>query len=816
MTSLDHAPPTLTASTAALFAFSSPSASSFECRLDGAAWSACTSPQTYLGLAGGAGTAHLFDVRAVDARGTPDPAPPHHAWTVQTDGPRAMYLATPGSLSGLTARFLFASSDPAATFVCALDDAAEAACAPSLLLASLAPGRHALAVRAVVVGGPPGPPAWHRWTARGAGFVAVTGGSASTCALDAAGVAFCFGSRQGGLLGDGQDGFGASLVAGPAGLATLRLGQDHGCGVTPDWALRCWGSGYLGTGTVAARSPPVQIGGSGAWAAVSAAGGWTAALGPDGRLFTWGMNGSGQLGDGTTAPAPAPVNVQVADRFAQVAAGGSFACGLRLDGTVVCWGDNLNGQLGNGSRGGTAPPAQVAGDHYTSIAAGGTIACALRDDGSLWCWGAYSGNAPAQQGDEYGWVAVSAGDYFACATRFDGTFACVGDNDRAESGLGTAGPPVTGLPTARGGAVVASLGAGGHHVCTIDGAGALACHGSNAYGQLGVEPVGMAFEPRRIGSSWQSVSAGAGSTCGIAAGALYCWGTGAGALNWSTRLPTRIGTGASWAQAAAAINSRCALDTGGNVGCGSGSTIAPVSSAMTFTQVSAGGGHQCALTAAGELTCWGFANTYGQCGQPAGATPVAIDALVAGGPWTGVSAGYLHTCAIRTGGTAWCFGDNRSLQLGGGTDAFSATPRQVGAEAGWTGLALAAWRSCGIRAGTLVCWGNGGGPQQVGTDTDWAAVAVGDFHTCALKTGGTLWCWGDNSVGAAAAPPATTWVPAPAQVGAWTDWTEVVSGGYHACGRRADGSLWCWGANGSGSVGDGSAWSETPVLVPHP
>ena len=338
MTSLDHAPPTLTASTAAaLHAYSSPSASSFECRLDGAAWSACTSPQTYLGLAGGAGTAHLFDVRAVDARGTPDPAPPHHAWTVQTDGPRAMYLATPESLSGLTARFLFASSNPAATFVCALDDAAEAACAPSLLLASLAPGRHALAVRAVVVGGPPGPPAWHRWTARGAGFVAVTGGSASTCALDAAGVAFCFGSRQGGLLGDGQDGFGASLVAGPAGLATLRLGQDHGCGVTPDWALRCWGSGYLGTGTVAARSPPVQIGGSGAWAAVSAAGGWTAALGPDGRLFTWGMNGSGQLGDGTTAPAPAPVNVQVADRFAQVAAGGSFACGLRLDGTVVCW-----------------------------------------------------------------------------------------------------------------------------------------------------------------------------------------------------------------------------------------------------------------------------------------------------------------------------------------------------------------------------------------------------------------------------------------------------------------------------------------------
>lgn len=204
-------------------------------------------------------------------------------------------------------------------------------------------------------------------------------------------------------------------------------------------------------------------------------------------------------------------------------------------------------------------------------------------------------------------------------------------------------------------------------------------------------------------------------------------------------------------------------------------------------------------------------------------------AVTIGGPalaWNGT--GDYHSCAVRTDGTLWCWGENSYGQLGTGDTTDRSTPTRVGSLTTWASVETGADHTCAIRTDrTLWCWGyNSFGqvgignrtdqltPAQVGTSAGWASVATSGFHTCALRTDGTLWCWGDNyygqsGVGADAGATVTT----PAQVGTAT-WASVGGGIRHTCAIRTDRTLWCWGANYYGQVGIGNEINQpTPVRV---
>ncbi|MBN8580074.1 MAG: sortase [Anaerolineae bacterium] len=157
-----------TNSTTASFSFtgSDPGGSgvaSFQCQIDGGAFSACTSPQSYLGLSDGS---HTFQVRAIDVAGNVDATPASYTWTIDTAAPDTTIDSNPTNPSNdNTPSFTFSSPDLTATFECSIDGGAFSACVTPNTLAALADGPHTFAVRAVdSLGNTDASPASYTWT----------------------------------------------------------------------------------------------------------------------------------------------------------------------------------------------------------------------------------------------------------------------------------------------------------------------------------------------------------------------------------------------------------------------------------------------------------------------------------------------------------------------------------------------------------------------------------------------------------------------------------------------------------------------------
>ncbi|HEX8703716.1 MAG TPA: Ig-like domain-containing protein, partial [Myxococcaceae bacterium] len=231
----------------------------------------------------------------------------------------------------------------------------------------------------------------------------------------------------------------------------------------------------------------------------------------------------------------------------------------------------------------------------------------------------------------------------------------------------------------------------------------------------------------------------------------------------------------------------------------------------------------CALAENGSLWCWGM--------PPSGTfTPVEKPLQVeTRTDWAQVALGESHACAMRTDGTLWCWGANWKGQLGTGNLNYSSTPVQVGTRTDWAQVDLSANHTCATRTdGTLWCWGDNeygqlgtgsaeesnSSPVQVGPQTGWARVALGTTSTCATRTDGTLWCWGNNRSGQLGNGTINNTSNLPVQVGTETSWARVDPGSFHTCATRTDGTLWCWGSGVWGQLGIGdSATRLSPVQV---
>jgi len=183
--------------------------------------------------------------------------------------------------------------------------------------------------------------------------------------------------------------------------------------------------------------------------------------------------------------------------------------------------------------------------------------------------------------------------------------------------------------------------------------------------------------------------------------------------------------------------------------------------------------------------------------------------------WSKIAVGDATTCGLHQDGSLWCWGGNTSGQVGDGTTTTRYLPQPIGIGKSWTTVVTSAITTFGIASdGTLWRWGanthgqlgNGtvGGmfisPVVLGPAT-WSAISVGSDGTfvCGIQTDGTLWCWGNNVRGQVG-DGTTTDRSVPTQVGTDHDWASVSAGYVHACAIKADGSLWCWGHDGYGEI----------------
>jgi len=270
----------------------------------------------------------------------------------------------------------------------------------------------------------------------------------------------------------------------------------------------------------------------------------------------------------------------------------------------------------------------------------------------------------------------------------------------------------------------------------------------------------------------------------------------------------------------------------------------PIQIPGTWTQVTAGENVMIA-TKGGDEYIWGN-NRYGQLGFNNIGAPVhsgISSPTQLPGTWSSSAGktcvGSNTTYAIRTNGTLWSWGRNFTGNLGhneGGTypsyPASKSSPTQIGTNTNWNQMlhSDATSTSATKTDGTLWAWGNNGSGQlgqnnEVGYSspvqipgTTWSRAFQLNNCCVATKTNGTLWGWGSNNYGSLGqnegGSPATKY-SSPAQIpGSWTHGS--LEGSWNGGGfcKKTDGTLWCWGWNGSGQLGLNSRVSySSPVQV---
>jgi alpha-tubulin suppressor-like RCC1 family protein len=375
--------------------------------------------------------------------------------------------------------------------------------------------------------------------------------------------------------------------------------------------------------------------------------------------------------------------------------------------------------------------------------------------------------------------------------------------------------------------------------CAVSDAGNVYCWGWNNYRKIGNNTTSDSRTPARVlgvgGSGYltgaEQVETGSYHACVLkTGGTVYCWGDGeSGQLGNNTT-----------------NNSYTPVQT---LGVGGSGYLTGVD------QVDAGTYHACAVKTDGTAYCWGY-NIAGQIGNNTLSdqlVPAQVKGVGGSGYLTGVSqiaAGYQNTCAVKTDGTVYCWGDNASGQIGNNTTTDSSVPVQV-LGAGGSGYLTDVsqvevgdypygdYHACAVKTdGTVYCWGaNGNGrlgnntttaslvPVQVvgiggsGYLTGINQVEVGERNVCALKSNGTVYCWGGNNNGQLG-NNTTTDSYSPVQTlgiggsGYLTDISELGAGVYDSCALKSDGTVYCWGDNAYGQLGNNTTTdSYVPVKV---
>jgi hypothetical protein len=362
---------------------------------------------------------------------------------------------------------------------------------------------------------------------------------------------------------------------------------------------------------------------------------------------------------------------------------------------------------------------------------------------------------------------------------------------------------------------------------------------------------------------WLSVSLDSWTGCGLRSGGVpYCWGDntlgpfGNGTTSTTPQpVPTRAAGAFTFTQLAAGGGSACAVEGAGNLycwgindfgqipGCSDAKSCASPTAAfgnMSFALVRPARNHSCGIDANRDAYCWG-SNLNGALGA---AESTLHFNKVSGGPYADIRPNQEFTCAMDMGGAAYCWGLNKYGQVGNGnTNSTVFTPAPVSGGLTFATISAGAFNACGVTTtGAGYCWGQNSGtwgalgtgdmndhptptPVQTPAGVVWRDIEQGTFSACGLTTTGAVYCWGSNRYGALGQgfadvgdggfnggfPNHTV----PVLVPGLPPIAQMTVDNFSVCALTASGARYCWGANLTGELGDGTQidrWS--PEYIP--
>lgn len=235
-----------------------------------------------------------------------------------------------------------------------------------------------------------------------------------------------------------------------------------------------------------------------------------------------------------------------------------------------------------------------------------------------------------------------------------------------------------------------------------------------------------------------------------------------------------------------------------------------------FPLVSAGGAHSCAIDSGGKAYCWGgsWSGELGTAVARKYTSTLSPAAVAIGQSFTQLDAGELHTCALDAEGQAYCWGDNLSGHLGDGTTTDRFSPVRAASGRTFRAIGAGADRTCGLTSQrTVMCWGSGWTGEAQSPSVPFASVSTGTSHTCALDSEGRAYCWGFNGAGQLGSGT-TVSSAVPVEVVGGSRYKLISAGLAHTCAITLQDAAYCWGSGLDGRLGNGSMEQRnTPTPV---
>jgi len=599
-------------------------------------------------------------------------------------------------------------------------------------------------------------------------------------AIDTSGNLWAWGSNYAGQLGNNSTTNSSvpinlsALVGSPVqnlNFQTASVGSSHSLAIDASGNLWAWGANYygqLGNNSTTNSTVPINLSTLAGNPAQNvqfesiAANGHSLAIDTANNLWAWGYNNYGQLGNNSTTNSTVPINLSTLAgspiqnvKFQTLAAGYGHSLAIDDSNNLWAWGANHSGQLGNNSTTDSPVPinlSTLAGSPLQNLqfnfVAAYNHSLAIDASGSLWSWGS---NFFGQLGDGNNTTSQSSAPTNLSALA--NTSSVYGVNFRTVS-------------------------AGYEYSLAIDTAGNLWSWGANDYGQLGNNSTANSYAPINLSAlagspvqnlRFQSVSADNHHSLAIDVnGNLWVWGA-----NYYGQLGNN-----SYNDSSVPINLSALAGS-------------PVQN-LRFQAIAAGYDHSLAIDTNGNLWSWG-SNSYGQLGDNSyNDSLVPINLSTLGGSsvqniqFNSIAA-YYHSLAIDVNGNLWTWGSNANGQLGNNSYTESVVPINLSILAG--------------------------NPVQ---NVQFNSVAASD-HSLAIDVNGNLWAWGANYYGQLG-NNSTTDSLVPINLSALAGnpvqnlrFQSISTGYYSSIAIDASDSLWIWGSNDYGQLGNNST---TDSLVP--